>query len=113
MTVSPPWRIEPPDDLEAHELTVDGHVYVLLSWSSRALSSADRRAGLTTAERGVLAGILRGESNAAIARGRGSRPRTVANQVASLFRKLGVRSRLELVTRAVRGPLCREPHSTR
>jgi DNA-binding NarL/FixJ family response regulator len=53
-------------------------------------------AGLTAAERAVLDLLLAGESNRAIAQARGVAPSTVANQIGSLFRKLGVRSRAEL-----------------
>jgi DNA-binding NarL/FixJ family response regulator len=51
---------------------------------------------LTASEREVAAAILEGKSNAAIAKQRKSAVRTVANQVASIFRKLGVHSRGEL-----------------
>lgn len=54
---------------------------------------------LTDAELVVLRGIFAGKSNAAIALERGTSPRTIANQVASIFRKHGVRSRSELVAR--------------
>lgn len=54
---------------------------------------------LTDAERDVLARIAAGASNEAIARARKSSPRTVANQVASLLRKLGAASRYELIRR--------------
>jgi DNA-binding CsgD family transcriptional regulator len=57
-------------------------------------------APLTPAEAHVLELLLEGKSNAEVAARRGITPRTVANQVASLFRKLGVCSRLELVTAA-------------
>jgi DNA-binding CsgD family transcriptional regulator len=52
---------------------------------------------LTDAERAIAAAIREGQSNAAIARARGTSVRTVANQVAMLFRKLGVSSRVELI----------------
>lgn len=51
---------------------------------------------LTEAELDVMVGILAGRSNREIARHRGSSTRTVANQVASILKKLGVRSRLEI-----------------
>ncbi len=54
---------------------------------------------LTAAERDVLARIASGASNAAIARARKASVRTVANQVASLLRKLGAASRYELIQR--------------
>jgi DNA-binding CsgD family transcriptional regulator len=51
---------------------------------------------LTAAEREVLAELLRGASNDAIAAQRNRSARTVANQVASVFAKLGVDSRRAL-----------------
>ena len=53
-------------------------------------------ARLTMAEREVTALLLAGASYADIAHCRESSTRTVANQVASVFRKLGVHSRAEL-----------------
>ncbi|MGD8310877.1 MAG: helix-turn-helix transcriptional regulator [Chromatiales bacterium] len=52
--------------------------------------------GLTPAERDVLAALLAGSTQADIAARRGSSERTIANQVQSIYRKLGVRSRNEL-----------------
>jgi DNA-binding NarL/FixJ family response regulator len=57
---------------------------------------------LTNAEANVLCGILSGKSGREIAVERRTSVRTVANQVASVYRKLGVTSRTELV-RAYRG----------
>jgi DNA-binding NarL/FixJ family response regulator len=54
---------------------------------------------LTAAERQVLARVVRGESNAAIARARKTSVRTIANQVASLLRKTGASSRFDLIRR--------------
>lgn len=51
---------------------------------------------LTPAERAVARALLKGQSNSAIATTRGSSERTVGNQVASVFRKLGIASRSEL-----------------
>jgi DNA-binding CsgD family transcriptional regulator len=53
---------------------------------------------LTPVEAEVTRLLAAGLSNAEIARVRGTARRTVANQVASVFRKLGVSSRLELNT---------------
>jgi DNA-binding CsgD family transcriptional regulator len=54
-------------------------------------------ASLSAAERDVAMAVLQGLSNAEIAAFRGTAPRTVANQVASLLRKLGARSRTEAI----------------
>jgi len=51
---------------------------------------------LTTAEREIALLLRAALSNAEIARARGTSRHTVANQVASLLRKLGVSSRLEI-----------------
>lgn len=56
-------------------------------------------ATLTAAECDVVALILDGKSNAAIAKARGVAVRTVANQVASILRKLEVESRSALIAR--------------
>jgi len=61
--------------------------------------------GLTQAERDVLSAIVRGDSHRQVAARRGTAKRTIANQVASIFGKLGVRSRRELVARLVSGTL--------
>lgn len=59
-------------------------------------------AKLTPAEREVVALLFEGRSNAEIARARGVSVRTVANQVASVLRKLGVGSRSALISRLAR-----------
>ncbi|MCK6545615.1 helix-turn-helix transcriptional regulator [Myxococcota bacterium] len=51
---------------------------------------------LSESERAVLALLLEGCSNREIAARRGTSVRTVANQVASIYRKVGVNSRREL-----------------
>jgi DNA-binding NarL/FixJ family response regulator len=63
--------------------------------------------GLTAAERSILGHVAAGASNADIARARGSSSRTVANQVASLLKKLGASSRFDLIRRYGR------PHAAR
>lgn len=52
---------------------------------------------LSDAERAVVTGILGGKRIAAIARERGTSPRTVSNQIASVYKKLGVSSRREVL----------------
>lgn len=65
--------------------------------------SADFQGLLTGTETAIAQDILAGLSNADIARGRGTAVRTIANQVASIYRKLRVRSRLELSLFAMAG----------
>ncbi len=57
------------------------------------------RPRLTEAERDVVLGVVSGLSNAEIAARRSASPRTVANQLAAIFRKLGVDSRAELTAK--------------
>jgi DNA-binding CsgD family transcriptional regulator len=80
-----------PRDLQALE-SEDGEV-IVLSFSLAASPAAS----LTPAESAVAAHLLEGRTNAEIARLRRTSARTVANQVGSVYRKLGVTSRLELV----------------
>lgn len=58
--------------------------------------SVARVAELTRAERAVVVLALLGHTNSSIALQRGSTPRTVANQLASVYRKLGISGRREL-----------------
>jgi DNA-binding CsgD family transcriptional regulator len=55
---------------------------------------------MTRVEHEIVDLLLAGKRNAEIAAERGTAERTVANQVANIFRKLGVQSRAELVARA-------------
>jgi len=80
-----------PRGLRAKEVTLGEGRYLLVSFPRQNAAPS-----LTAAEEAVALAILTGRSNSDIARSRGTSPRTVANQVASLFRKLGVRSRTEL-----------------
>jgi DNA-binding CsgD family transcriptional regulator len=85
-----------PPELEIYTFHVEGDAFALCSYEAIAPA---RVAALTPAERAVVAGVLDGKSNRDIARARGVSTRTVANQVASAFDKLGVRSRGELAAR--------------
>lgn len=83
-----------PAGLVAEKFAVDGVEFVAFTWESpRDVSS------LTPAERAVFDLLLQGASNAAIARARTASVRTIANQVAAIFDKLGVGSRYEVIAR--------------
>jgi DNA-binding CsgD family transcriptional regulator len=84
--------IEPPGDLEAAMLDVGGDEYLLLTFPTEGNDFSN----LTESEREVATELLRGRSYREIARIRGTKVGTVANQVRSLFRKLAIRSRSEL-----------------
>lgn len=87
------WDLAPPDlVVEPCDERPDALLFSFpIGTPSRALSE------LTQAEAGVLDAVRRGLSNSEIARKRAVSVRTVANQIASLFRKLGAQSRLDLV----------------
>ena len=55
--------------------------------------------GLTESQRDVARRVFEGQSAREIAQARGSSPRTIGNQLESIYRKLGVTSRVELVLR--------------
>jgi len=58
---------------------------------------------LSPAEREVAAGVLQGQGTEEIAARRGTTLRTVSVQLQSIFRKLGVGSRIELAAALVHG----------
>ncbi len=87
-------EIPPPNDLDGFRFEADGGEYLVLSYPLSPVQLPD---GLTEAQQEVLRGIIAGRTNAEIAGLRGTSTRTVANQIASIFVKLGVSSRAELV----------------
>ncbi len=82
----------PPPQLEAYEIEPGKVLFV----HPLANPSVD---GLSPAEAHVLALVLDGYDNASIAEARNTSVRTTANQVATIFRKLGVGSRGELAAK--------------
>lgn len=80
-------------DVRAAEFSVGEDEFILVSVPLRSEHAAEP---LSLAEREVAALIVRGRSNEQIARARNKSIRTIANQVASAMRKLGVGSRIEL-----------------
>lgn len=68
----------------------------VVSFDLRSLS------GLSEAERSVVGMALSGLDNRGIAERRQSSARTVANQLAVAYRKLGVSSRAELLARLMK-----------
>lgn len=88
-----------PRELEAYTASQDGEELLILSY---AIDEPTPPPGLSAAERSVAMAVVRGLSNTEIARERGTSIRTVANQMHSIFTKLGVASRAEL-TRYAKG----------
>lgn len=78
----------------------DEDSYVIVSLP---VSAGQWQRDLTDAELDIALWILQGESNKRIAERRGTSVRTVANQIAGIYQKLGVTSRAELAARTTRG----------
>jgi DNA-binding NarL/FixJ family response regulator len=85
----------PEPGLRTHRFALGGERFAVLSFPVELAQSG----GLSDAERDVLQLLLTGLSNLEIATHRRSSTHTVAKQVSSIFRKLGVRSRAELMVR--------------
>jgi len=98
----------PPAGLAVDTFDEGGEVFALLEWPlERPATASGRLAGSPVppgapAQREVLDLLLRGFSNAEIARQRRRSERTVAHQVDSLYRRLRVGSRAELIALATR-----------
>lgn len=100
--MSPRETAETPCDVQLTEVELGGVTMLLIDLPAPSLEG-DAFADLTEAERDVARLVAKGMSNAAIAEARGTHVRTVANQLASLFRKLGVASRAELRAALAKG----------
>jgi DNA-binding NarL/FixJ family response regulator len=79
-------------DTRIEQLSVRAERFLVIS-----RSLPNERPELTSAENAVVQLFLQGQTLRAIGVSRGSSVRTVANQVQSVYRKLGVNSRAELV----------------
>jgi DNA-binding CsgD family transcriptional regulator len=89
----------PPEGLRADRFTLAGEEFMVLSFVA-----IDGVAGaLTAAEADIVQHIMMGRSNREIATYRRTSIRTVTNQVAGILRKLGARSRYDLVVMLERG----------
>jgi DNA-binding CsgD family transcriptional regulator len=86
----------PSSDLDAYTFSADADEYLVFSFCAEADGSGAATGSLTDAEREVLGQVLGGRSNVDIAHARRTSPRTIANQITAIYRKLGVTSRREL-----------------
>jgi len=91
----------PKHDVRVSELEVAGEHLLVVSIPLPKPALAP----LSETERDVMLAKLAGRSNAEIAEARGRSTRTIANQVASIYRKLGVSSRAELAAWAAQDRL--------
>lgn len=79
--------------MDRYEVVIGGETLVVTSLPA---DGAEGLEALSAAEREVAVDAAGGMSNAAIAQKRNRAVRTVANQLASVYRKLGLGSRAEL-----------------
>jgi DNA-binding NarL/FixJ family response regulator len=93
----------PPAGLHAHRFDVGPDSFGVLVVPLGSPSASAEAVNLTQSEQSVLQLMLDGKSNQEIAKSRRTAVRTVANQVASIFKKLGVGSRSELYAFVARG----------
>lgn len=92
LPVSAP-ELPAPAGLCVSRVDLDSDEYLVISFPTPDWTLPD---SLSTAEREIALAILQGASNETIAQERHSSIRTVANQIASIFEKVGVSSRIEL-----------------
>jgi DNA-binding NarL/FixJ family response regulator len=85
-----------PEGLRQSAIALDAEEYWVLRYPLRAW---ELPGGLTCAEQEIALAILAGRSRCEVARARGTSVRTVSNLLSQVFRKLGVRSRIELAAR--------------
>jgi DNA-binding CsgD family transcriptional regulator len=93
-------KLTPPESLAKFSLP-EGDLLLFSALPARFASHDWGK--LTPAERLVAQAAADGLSNEAIAAAHGKRAHTVTNQLSSVFRKLGIGSRAELVTRRTTG----------
>ena len=82
---------------ELVQVTTEIAMRAMMGGDARCDATAARRDALTAAEQAVVDGVIAGHSNERIATSRGVSPRTVANQLTNVYRKLGLHGRHELV----------------
>jgi DNA-binding CsgD family transcriptional regulator len=85
-----------PEGLRASRFEVGEEAYAVFESALTDPADSELTRILSEAEQDVAKRALEGKSNPEIARERGTSIRTVANQMASIFSKLGVGSRAEL-----------------
>jgi DNA-binding CsgD family transcriptional regulator len=91
----PPGQPPVPTGLSVTPLALNSENLVVFSFEV----PRSRQAGLSKTEREIARLLAEGLSNADIARARRRSVHTVSNQVASIFRKLRITSRLQLTGR--------------
>jgi len=93
MLKNPSRGLPPPPGLQAISITIAGEGLLVLSFE---IAPPELPSILSDGERDVARRLLDGDTYEQVATARGSSRNTVANQVANIYRKLGVRSVSEL-----------------
>ena len=83
----------PPDGLERLDVELSGEHYVVLSHPSLPQTAL---LGLSDVESTIARAVAAGQTNEEVATGRGRSVFTVQNQLARIYKKLGISSRAEL-----------------
>jgi DNA-binding CsgD family transcriptional regulator len=83
----------PPDGLERRDVELGGQRYVVLSYPALPRASL---LGLSDVESAVARAVAAGQTNDEIAACRGRSVFTIQNQLARIYKKLGLASRAEL-----------------
>jgi DNA-binding NarL/FixJ family response regulator len=96
-TVRP--TLTPPRNLAARHIVVDGEELLILEFPLPVPHAATI---LTETERAVALMAVSGKSTRDIAKERRRSPRTIAHQLDAIYRKLGVKSRVELACALLR-----------
>jgi len=90
-------------DLNVFDLEMKGEPLIVISLP--AIRNSEVTDGLTPAECEIARDVVAGLGNEAIAHQRGRSARTIANQLQSIYRKLGVSSRAELTALVLGKPM--------
>ena len=95
-SLPPPAQPSPPPGFRSAALEEEGHTFMVMSYELPEWELPDT---LTVTERQVLRALLRGATQAQVAEARSVTSATISNQLASIFHKVGVGSRMELAAR--------------
>jgi DNA-binding CsgD family transcriptional regulator len=95
----------PAPALRMSRFELGGDDYTVLSYPSPRVELP----GLSAAESEVAALLVEGRTHDEIAKRRGTSKRTVANQIASIYKKLGISSRAELVLSVMKDQSVQRP----
>jgi DNA-binding CsgD family transcriptional regulator len=96
--------LAPPGDIDSYHFTAGFDELVVLSFPVAVERTRhELLEDLTPTERAIAALVVEGRSTSEIARARGTSPHTITNQLGTIYRKIGITSRRELVA-CVRKP---------